>query len=264
MPPGGMVFQLPATSYPEAGMTHDMPDYAHLACHAYSKSLRWSYGTNRNRRWDCWHQYVAGLLPADMVRALALADFAGVYVDRRGYADRGAGLLAELRPLLGPEVAASDSGDQVLFSLAPAARSLRSTLTAAALEAERSRLMNRPCALCQDGFFRWSPADPPEPWRATHTALIRLVNPGDKRRRVTLAMNCQRQGPSDKEVTVTGTSLGVDQRLPLPANRQPFALDLDLPPGEHVLRFDTMPRPFGLPRMHAAWSATDVRLIERD
>src|SRR4029078_6110328 len=137
MPPGGMVFQLPATTYPHARMTHEMLDYAHLACHAYSRTLRWSYGTNRNRRWDSWQQYVAGLPPAEMVRALALADFSGVYVDCRGYADRAGSLRTELRALLGPEVATSDSGDQVLFSLAPAAQALRSAIPA--LDRERER-----------------------------------------------------------------------------------------------------------------------------
>jgi phosphoglycerol transferase len=262
MPPGGMVFQLPATSYPEAGLTHDMPDYTHLACHAYSKTLRWSYGTNRNRRWDSWQQYVAGLPPADMVRALALAEFAGVYIDRRGYADRAEPLLAELRAQHGPEVAVSDSGDQLLFTLAPAAQALRSTMAAADREREKSRLLNRPCALCQDGFLRWAPADPPVPWRATHSACIRLVNPGDQPRRVTLTMNWKRQGPSEKEVAVTG--IGIDQRFALPHDRGPFALDVELPPGEHVLRFETTPKPFGPARMHAAWSGADIRLVERD
>jgi hypothetical protein len=264
MPLGGMVFQLPATTYPEAGMTHDMPDYAHLACHTYSKTLRWSYGTNRNRRWDCWQQHVAAMPPDEMVRALALAEFSGVYVDRRGYADRADSLLVKLRSLLGPEVAVSDSGEQVLYSLAPAVQQLPSTVPSDELEREKGRLMNQPCALCQDGFMRWSPTNPPEPWRATHTAQIRLVNPGSQIRRIILAMNWQRQGPSDREVWVTGESLCVDRRLTLPVDREPFAIDLELPPGEHVLQFATTPKPFGPARMHAAWSATDIRLVERD
>jgi hypothetical protein len=75
-------------------------------------------------------------------------------------------------------------------------------------------------------------------------------------------MNWQRQGPSEKEVSVSG--IGVDQRFPLPAERKPFALDVDLPPGEHVLRFETTPKPFGPARMHVAWSGADIRLVERD
>jgi phosphoglycerol transferase len=261
-PPGGMIFQLPAVTYPEAGNTHELPDYAHLACHAYSKTLRWSFGTNRNRRWDCWQQYVAGLPTADMVRSLALADFAGIYVDRRGYADHAEALLTELRSLLGPEVVASDSGDQLLFSLAPAVQSLRSTMPNAERNREKSRLLNRPCVLCTDGFLRWSIADPPEPWRATHSSRLRIINPADTPRRLTLAMNWQRLGPSEKDVAIAG--LGVEKHLQLPAERQPFTLGLEVPPGEHVLRFDVSPKPFGPAHMHAAWAATDIRLIERD
>jgi phosphoglycerol transferase len=264
LPPGGMVFQLPAVSYPEVGTTHKMPDYAHLACHSYSRTLRWSYGTNRNRRWDDWHQHVASLPPAEFVRALLLADFAGVYVDRRGYADHGDAIVSELRTLLGPEVATSDSGEQVLFTLASAVQPVRSATDSAAWDREKDRLLNRPCVLCQDGFLRWSPTNPPEPWRATHSALIRLVNPGVRARRVTLRMDWERQGPSDKEVTVTGATLGVDQRFTPPREREPFALDVALPPGEHILRFETNAKPFGFARMHTAWNATGVRLVERD
>jgi hypothetical protein len=241
-----------------------MPDYAHLTCHVYTRTLRWSYGTNRNRRWDGWQQHVAGLPPADLVRALALADFAGVYVDRRGYTDRAESLVGQLRTILGPEVAASDSGDQLLFSLASAAQGLRSSTPPAAWEAEKERLLNRPCVLCQDGFLKWAPANPPEPWRATHSACVRLVNPGDRLRRVTLVMDWWAQAGGDKEVTVTGPGAGVDQRFTLPREKAAFALDVDLPPGEHVLRFDTARRPLGFARMNPAWSATDVRLIERD
>lgn len=264
LPPGGMVFQLPAVSYPEAGVTHQMPDYAHLGCHAFSKSVRWSYGTCRNRRWAEWHGHVADLPPAELVRALVLADFAGVYVDRRGYADHGERVVADLRSLLGPEVATSDAGDQLLFALAPIAPSLRSATTPAAWEGEQTRLLNRPCLLCQDGFFRWAAADPPGARHATHSACVRLINPGDRPRRVTVAMNWVRQGPGDKVVRLTGPTLGVDQQVPLPKAPEPFALDVDLPPGEHVLRFDTRPKPFGLPRMHAGWSATALRLVEHD
>jgi phosphoglycerol transferase len=264
MPPGAMIFQLPAVSYPEAGTTHELQDYSHLACHAYSKTLRWSYGTNRNRRWDCWQQYVAGLPTPDMVRALALADFAGVYVDRRGYADHGERLIGELRAILGPEAVTSESGDQLLFSLAPAIQTLRSNTPAADCERERSRLLNRPCVLCQDGFLRWSVSYPPEPWRATHAAQMRLINPSDTTRRLTLTMTWQRLGPGDKDVTISGPTLGISRHASLPKELLPFTLDLDLPPGEHVLRFDTTPRPFGPAHMHAAWSATDIRLVERD
>jgi phosphoglycerol transferase len=260
LPPGAMVFQLPATSYPEAGTTHRMPDYAHLACHSYSRKLRWSYGTNRNRRWAEWQQHVASLTLSQMVRALCLAGFDGLYVDRRGYPDGGKCLLAELRALLGTELVVSDTGEQMLFSLAPAAQTIRSSLDARSLERERRRLLDRPCVLCQDGFLRWAPVSPPEPRRATHAATMRLINPGKERRRVTLSILWQRHTAHEIDVHVTCVALGVDRHECPPVERGAFALELDLPPGEHVLRFDSNPKPMGLPRMYTAWNATEVRL----
>jgi heme/copper-type cytochrome/quinol oxidase subunit 4 len=264
LPAGGMVFQLPATSYPEVGPVYQMPDYSHLTSHVYTQTLRWSFGTDRNRRWADWHEYVANLPTVDFIRALVLADFSGVYIDRRGYADHGNTIVAELRTALGPEVVTSKSGDQMLFTLASVSQSIRSGVEPAAWERDRLRLLNRPCVLCQDGFLRHSPTMPPEPWHATYRATMRLVNPGNEVRRVTLHMDWRRQGPNDREVTVTGSSLGIEQQFIATGTSQPFNLDVDLPPGEHVVTFDTSPKPFGFARMHVAWNGTDVRLIERD
>ena len=264
LPEGAMVFQLPAGSYPEAGTTHRMPDYAHMACHAYSGTLRWSFGTNRNRRWDEWHKHVAGLPPPEMVKALSLAGFAGVYVDRRGFADNGDAVIGDLRGRLGPEVAASHSGEQLLFSLAPAVEDLRRYVDPADWEREKSRLLDRPCVLCQDGFFLWTAKMADEPWRAMHRAAMRLVNPGRETRSVTLSMAWRRMAADEIRVRVSSQSLGVDQLVCPPTGRGIFELEIELPPGEHVLRFDTTPKPVGLPRMFVAWDAADVKLIPRD
>lgn len=263
MPAGGMVFQLPAASYPEVGSIERMPDYAHLACHSYSHSLRWSYGTSRNRRWDEWHQHVAHLTPAQMVRALCLAGFDGIYVDRRGYADNAKALLCELRSLLGTELVVSDSGEQMLFSLASAKQSLQSTFDEKTWEHEKSRLLNRPCVLCQDGFLRWAPVGT-DPRRATHTAKMRLINPGDTPRRVTLSMQWQRQTGHEIDVHISCPSLGISRNESPPLERGPLLLELMLPPGEHILHFDATPKPIGLPRMFIAWNATEVRLDTQD
>ncbi len=263
MPTGGMIFQLPAAAYPEVGNIEHMPDYAHLACHSYSHTLRWSYGTCRNRRWGEWQQHVAHLTPTQMVRALCLAGFDGIYVDRRGYADDAKSLACELRSMLGPEVVVSDSGEQLLFSLAQAKQTLRSTLDETSWQREQSRLLNRPCVLCQDGFLRWS-ATGNDPRRATHSAIVRFVNPGSLPRHVALSMQWQRQTGHEVDVHVTCPSLGIDRHESPPLERGPFVLDLELPPGEHLVRFDTTPKPIGLPRMFIAWSATEMRLDTQD
>jgi phosphoglycerol transferase len=261
LPAGGMVFQLPAASYPEAGPVHRMPDYAHLACHAYTRTLRLSYGTNRNRRWDEWHQHVAGLRPAEMVRALCLAGFDGVYVDRRGYRDEGESVVSKLREQLGPEAVVSESGEQLLFRLDLARARLRAAIPPAEWDRERDRLLNRPCVQCQDGFSPWPPHSP-EPRRVMHRAKVRLINPSGEPRRAMLRMSWQRHGRTT--VHVHGEALGVDVRLDPPAEYGPVAFDLVLPPGEHLLHFDATPKPLGLARMYCAWTTTEVRLEVAD
>jgi hypothetical protein len=262
LPTGGMVFQLPAVSYPETGVTHRMPDYAHLTCHVYTRTLRWSYGTNRNRRWDEWHRYVSGLPTPDMVRALCLAGFSGVYVDRRGYADHGAAVIGELRGLLGREAVWSGSGEQLLFTLDAATAALNATLSATDWARAKDRLLTRPCVLCQDGFYPWAPTDPPEPRRATHRATMRLVNPSTEPRRVTLRMNWKQHARVD--VHIDARDLGVEVDVTPPAEFEPLTLEMVLPPGEHLVHFDATPRPVGLARMYCAWTATAVRLEVHD
>jgi phosphoglycerol transferase len=264
MPPGGMIFQLPATSYPEIGTTQRMPDYAHLACHPYSKTLRWSYGTCRNRRWDEWQQHVGRLTTAQMVRALCLAEFDGVYVDRRGYADNADALITELRELLGTELVVSDSGDQMLFTLATAKQSLRSSMDESTWQKESSLLLNRPCVLCQDGFLRWATVMPPEPRRATHHATMRIINPGDAPRRVRITVLWQRHTAHEINVQVHCGTLGIDQNESPPMKRAPLVLEISVPPGEHIVHFDSTPKPIGLPRMYTAWNATEVKLETTD
>jgi hypothetical protein len=95
-----------------------------------------------------------------------------------------------------------------------------------------------------------------------HAAELRLVNPDREPRRVSLTMNWKRLGPADLTVRITG--LGVDVLLTPPSERGPVALDLDLPPGEHVLRLDASHQPPGPARFYAAWDATDIHLTDRD
>ncbi|HJZ91521.1 MAG TPA: hypothetical protein VKE40_11660 [Gemmataceae bacterium] len=264
MPPGAMVFQLPAASYPEVGVTHRMPDYAHLACHSFSRTLRWSYGTARNRRWDEWHRSIAAEPPEAMVSDLCLAGFSGVYVDRRGYADGGQAIIADLRRLLGPEVVSAPGGEQALFSLARAEGKLRSSIDSARWDQERERVLNRPCVLCQEGFFPWSAAEPAEPRRAMYRAALRLINPSSAPRRVKVTLNWERHAPREIDVHVRGPTLDFDRHYVPRVERQRVEFELRLPPGEHRLTLESTPEPVGLPRMHCAWTTTVVELAVHD
>lgn len=97
LPPGAMVFQLPATAFPEAGRTGAMPDYEHLLPYLTSDTLRYSYGHLRNSPALRWARHVARLPTTEMVAALEGTGFAALWIDTRAYADAGAALSAALQ-----------------------------------------------------------------------------------------------------------------------------------------------------------------------
>ena len=97
----------------------------------------------RNRRWDEWHKQVSGLPPAEMIKAASLAGFAGVCVDRRGYADSGDAVIDELRG--GSAGLRRRFRRQLLFSLALVVQDC--ALHGPGQWGEQSLLLDRPCAV---------------------------------------------------------------------------------------------------------------------
>jgi hypothetical protein len=94
LPKGAMVLQLPCVPYPEAGTRQNMFDYDLFRGYLHSRDLRWSYGRIKGR--DDPAKTVAKEKVPDLVRDAKALGFAGIYVDRYGYADMGAGLEKDL------------------------------------------------------------------------------------------------------------------------------------------------------------------------
>jgi phosphoglycerol transferase len=106
LPAGAMVFQLPVRSYPDGDRPLPMQPYDHAKMYLTSRTLRWSYPTlsNQQVRW----QQAATLLPvARLVPELASQGFSAVEIDRDGYADHGASIVAAIEQQPGVAVLAS-------------------------------------------------------------------------------------------------------------------------------------------------------------
>jgi phosphoglycerol transferase len=117
LPAGAMVFQLPYSPFPEPAMVQQMHWYDHLRGYLHSRSLRWSYGAMRGRYAGLWQAWVAGQPAEAMLRRLAEAGFAGVYIDRSGYEDGGRGIEAELTRRTGAGPLVSEDGRLALFDI---------------------------------------------------------------------------------------------------------------------------------------------------
>ncbi|MBI2515743.1 MAG: hypothetical protein HYV95_02395 [Opitutae bacterium] len=99
LPPAAAVFQLPVTPFPEAGRTVAMPDYEHFLPFLTSSTLRFSYGHLSTAPAQRWSRHIAALPAAELVAALERTGVSALWIDRRGYADEAARLVAGLRTL---------------------------------------------------------------------------------------------------------------------------------------------------------------------
>ncbi|HVW04810.1 MAG TPA: hypothetical protein VHB78_07355 [Vicinamibacterales bacterium] len=95
LPAGAMVFQLPLRLYPDGDSPLRMQPYDHARMYLVSRTLRWSYPalSNQQVRW----QQATSLLPvARLVPELASQGFSAIEIDRDGYADNGAAVVASI------------------------------------------------------------------------------------------------------------------------------------------------------------------------
>src|SRR5262249_38293922 len=95
-----------------------MRDYEHFRPYFFSTHLRFSYGTDRGRPRDEWQGRVAALRADAMVGTLERYGFAGIILNRDGFADGGEEVLEGLRAAGRP--ASETVDDLVLVPLRPA------------------------------------------------------------------------------------------------------------------------------------------------
>lgn len=84
--PGSMIFQLPYSSFPEAGPQHRMNDYDLFRGYLHSTKLHWSYGAIKGRKWDKWQREISSQSIPEFIQTLRSTGFRGLYIDRFGYA----------------------------------------------------------------------------------------------------------------------------------------------------------------------------------
>ncbi|GAB7082371.1 hypothetical protein [Megalodesulfovibrio paquesii] len=132
LPPGSAVYQLPYMPFPEQPSLERLETYDLAAGYLHSSTLRWSYAGIRGREGDLFYRALAREPLPRQLEVLQRLGFAGVYVDRRGYADNATALVTSLEDLTGapPAVVRAD-GEVVFFRLPNATQPLPDGLPAA-------------------------------------------------------------------------------------------------------------------------------------
>ncbi len=111
VPPRAMIFQLPASTFPEGDSYEQFKAYLH------SNSLRWSFGAMRGRPADLWQKTIATKPATEMIDALATADFRGILIDRRLYNDKGEKIENEISTSLAMKPLVSGDNRFSFFNL---------------------------------------------------------------------------------------------------------------------------------------------------
>lgn len=115
--PSSMVFELPAMDFPEVLPTLGVESYEQFRPTLYATSLRFSHGDVKGRKNPEWKFRVAALPAEQMVAQLKEAKFSAVYLNRKGYADRGAEIERALLGLGCRVIAVSALQDTVAYAL---------------------------------------------------------------------------------------------------------------------------------------------------
>lgn len=157
LPRGAMVFQLPVVRFPEAGPISGMSDYEHFRPFLHSTTLRYSYGAVKGRSRDAWQAEAEALGVPHLIRRLEEYGFSAVWINRKGFGDRAASVLAAFRAADGGHLLA-ESDDVYVVALEPSSEP--------ALPAEFANGWHR-LELGGDQDWRWS----------SGTAEIVLHNP---------------------------------------------------------------------------------------
>jgi phosphoglycerol transferase len=118
LPAGAMVFQLPATTFPEAGPVNAMPDYELFRPYLASHGLRFSYGDVKGRGRVAWQLELNDRAPAEVATELERLGFGAVIVDPRGFPE-GTAVIRAFDSLGKEKISSRD--ERVAYILSPLA-----------------------------------------------------------------------------------------------------------------------------------------------
>jgi phosphoglycerol transferase len=236
LPRGAMVFQLPYQAFPENGTINRMQDYEEAQGYLFSDTLRWSYGAMKGRPEDFSRPLSQYPLPV-VARAVAVAGFAAVYVDRTGYADNGVAVDNSLRALVGPPIVTSSNGTLELYDLRPLAAQLHGQFPPAELASLSYAALHQVTVTYGSGFYLQENSST-QVWRwASGRSQIELMNPDSRPRDLRFQGVVVTPGTIPSSVTIAGG--GVSETFSTTSAGTPLSLVLRVPPGKSVINLTT-------------------------
>ncbi len=122
LPPGAMIFQLPALGFPEIIPPWRLSDYEHFRPYLMARELRFNYGAAKFRARGRWQWDLADAEPAVLTNRLEAYGFSALYLNRKGFEDGAEALLGELAVLGYDQRIVGADGQTVVVMLRPSAQ----------------------------------------------------------------------------------------------------------------------------------------------
>jgi hypothetical protein len=151
VPEHAMIYQLPFCSCPERSGSGYMGCYDHFRAYFHSRTLRWSHGGIDGSEQACWQEQIETLPLEQKIDTLCYAGFAGVYLDRRGYAAHAAELERVLHRKLGAPLVGGNER-WAFYNLAAYTQSLRHTCSPETWQARQESALEGVRVIWRGGF----------------------------------------------------------------------------------------------------------------
>lgn len=251
MGPGTMIFQLPYIPFPENPPVNQMRDYELFKGYLHSKALRWSYGAMKYREGDIWLGDVSEKPIPEMLEAVVLAGFKGIYIDRFGYIDNGALIETKLHEILGVDPVVSRNQRLVFFDLTEFSNKLRSSYSSGDWARKRDVIM-RPLTWTWTGGFSDLEGTPDYNWRwSSSRGQLTITNNSQHSRTVEIRMKLFSGYDRPANMKIHGE--GFADSLVINNQGTPYSRIVTIQPGKGTIDFSCDAEPIVAP--------TDTRVL---
>lgn len=236
LPDSSMVYQLPFIPFPEEPNVHQLYDYEQSKLCLHSDSLRWSYGSMRERD-DRIHETLTTLPLPTQLYTMILLGFKGLVIYRQGYEDAGNRLIDRIKQLTGQEYITSNNGRMVFFDIS-------SPGIQDALRAQTDRDI---VYFWQDGVYVQE-HDATDTWRwSQKDATLKFLNYTDDPIALTIRFGFISTN-TESSATLTIRTPNTQNAI---TNQNGFAhVDetVEIPPGYSSIKFEFNGKPFPAPQ----------------
>ncbi len=237
MPAGSMIYQLPYLFFPEHGPLVNMLDYEQFRPYLHSHTLKWSYGSMRNRPVATWQEKTSCLPVSDMIKEISYAGFTGIYLDRNGYVDHGLAIEKQIAAVINEVPLISPDSNFSFFDI----RSYITTLKNSESSTEWNQhvdLLHSQLTLSLDwgkGFYDLETGNN-KTWHWSQTqSTLHLINYNKNPIRIKISFTLVSSSPTPADLEIKGSL--IHEKLKINDAGTRFSQMMNIPPGNQTLSF---------------------------